>query len=59
MIVYCCDLDEDQITFHDQFVQKSISFQRVHILFIATVYNATYTGSNWYFIAQQKRLGAK
>ena len=29
MIVYCCDLDEeDQITFFDQFVQKSISFQK-------------------------------
>jgi hypothetical protein len=36
--VYCCDLDEDQNKFDDQFMQKSRYFQRVHILFLATVY---------------------
>ena len=34
MFVYCCDLDEDQI----KFMQKSRYYQRVHILFLATVY---------------------
>ena len=38
VFVYCCDLDEDQIKLYDQFMQKSRYFQRVHILFLATVY---------------------
>jgi hypothetical protein len=37
MFVYCCDLDEDQITFDDQFMQKSRSFQMVSIPLLATV----------------------
>ena len=40
MFVYCFDLDEDQIKLYDQFMQKSKYFQKVHILFLATVYMA-------------------
>ena len=32
------DLDEDQIPFYDQFIQKNMKFQKVHILFLATVF---------------------
>ena len=37
MFVYYCNLDEDQIKFDDQFMQKSRYFQRDHIRFLDTV----------------------
>ena len=33
------DLDGDQITFYDKFIQKTMKFQKVHILFLATVFH--------------------
>ena len=37
IFVNTLNLDEDQITFHDKFIQKTMKFQKVHILYLATV----------------------
>lgn len=37
-VFYCmCDLDEDLITFYEELMRKNREFQRVHIVFLATV----------------------
>lgn len=38
IFVNTLDLDENQITFHDKFFQKTIEFQKVHKLFLVTVH---------------------
>ena len=37
IIVNTLDFDEDQTTFYDKFIQKTMKFQKVHILYLATV----------------------
>ena len=37
MFVNTLDLDEDQITFYDKFIKKTMKFKKVHIHFLATV----------------------
>ena len=37
IFVNTLDFDEDQITFYDKFIQKTMKFQKVHMLFLATV----------------------
>jgi hypothetical protein len=54
VFVYCCDLDEDQISFYDQFMQKSSYFQSVHILFLATVYSSIIKYSIYHELICQK-----
>ena len=37
MFVNTLDFDEDQITFYDKFIKKTMKFKKVHIHFLATV----------------------
>ena len=37
IFVNTLDLNEDQITFYDKCIQKTIKFQKLHVLFLATV----------------------
>ena len=30
MFIFTSDLDEDQITFYDKFIQKTMTFQKIH-----------------------------
>ncbi len=41
VFVYICDFGENQIKYHDQFMQKTRKWIIVHLFFLATVYDVS------------------